>query len=45
MSYVATEKEYFEGGYEATVTLFGPKTEDKLYDLEAGILGALYPAR
>ncbi len=45
LSYVATEKEYFEGGYEATMTLFGPKTEEKLYDLEAGILDALYPAR
>jgi hypothetical protein len=43
MSYVATEKEYFEGGYEATMTLFGPRTEEKLYDLEEGILDALWP--
>lgn len=42
MSYVATREEYFEGGYEATMTLFGPETEEKLYDLERGVLEALY---
>lgn len=38
MSYVTTREEYFEGGYEATVTLFGPDTVEKLYDLERGLL-------
>ncbi len=42
MSYVATRDEYFEGGYEATMTLFGPDTDEKLYDLEKGVLDALY---
>jgi hypothetical protein len=45
LGYVATEKEYFEGGYEATMTLFGPDTESKLYDLESGILDAVYGSR
>jgi hypothetical protein len=41
MSYIATRDEYFEGGYEATMTLFGPDTADKLYDLERGVLDGL----
>ncbi|HZV01059.1 MAG TPA: neutral/alkaline non-lysosomal ceramidase N-terminal domain-containing protein, partial [Planctomycetota bacterium] len=42
MSYIASRDEYFEGGYEATMTLFGPDTCEKLYDLERGILDSLY---
>jgi hypothetical protein len=37
-SYVAPPAEYFRGGYEATMTLFGPDMQDRLYDLERGVL-------
>ena len=36
--YVTDEKEYYRGGYEATSTLFGPQTQERLYEMEKGVL-------
>jgi len=32
LSYIATEREYYVGGYEALATMFGPKTAEQVRD-------------